>query len=65
MIETGLYQHFNGNVYRVIATATHTETGESMVVYHSVVNPNKIWVRPASMWEETVNGVPRFKRIDV
>ena len=63
MIETGLYQHFKGNIYRVIATATHTETNESVVVYHAVDNPDKIWVRPVSMWEEVVNGIPRFKLI--
>ena len=59
-----MYKHYKGNIYKVIATATHTETGESMVVYRAVDNPDKIWVRPESMWQETVNGVPRFKHLN-
>lgn len=63
MIKLGIYKHYKGNVYKVIATATHTETGEEMAIYHVVDNPNKIWVRPVSMWEEMVDGIPRFKLI--
>ena len=48
------YRHFKGNRYVVIAIATHTETGESMVVYASVSDPEKIWCRPLSMFTEKV-----------
>ena len=63
MIKLGMYKHYKGNTYKVIAIASHTETGEEMAIYHAVDTPEKIWVRPVSMWEEMVNGVPRFKFI--
>lgn len=27
-----IYQHFKGNLYRIVTLATHSETGEAMVV---------------------------------
>ena len=33
-----------------------------MVIYYHKGEP-KLWVRPASMWHELVNGEPRFKYI--
>ena len=44
----GLYRHFKGNLYRVIGTATHSETLEKMVVYIPQYGEQKIWVRPLS-----------------
>ena len=35
--------------------ATHTETMELMVVYQDVTNPDKIWVRPATMWNDDID----------
>ncbi len=68
MIKLGRYKHFKGNVYEVIAIAKHSETLEDMVVYQSVSDMGKIWVRPLKMWEEKVevNGksVKRFEYID-
>lgn len=54
MIQPGKYRHFKGNEYRVLYNATHSETGEAMVVYQALYGERGIWVRPASMWEETV-----------
>ena len=54
MVEKGLYRHFKGGVYRVIDIATHTETEEPMVIYRSENQPERLWARPLSMWEETV-----------
>ena len=34
--------------------ARHSETGEEMVVYQALYGERGIWVRPASMWNETV-----------
>lgn len=31
-IKPGLYRHVNGGMYRVLANATHTETGEKLVM---------------------------------
>ncbi len=50
----GLYEHFKGNRYRVLFTARHSETEEEMVVYQALYGARGYWVRPASMWNETV-----------
>lgn len=54
MIRPGIYRHFKGNKYEVIGTAKHSETLEEMVVYRALYGEFGLWVRPASMWEETV-----------
>ena len=53
-IRPGRYRHFKGNEYEVLFTATHSETGEPMVVYRALYGEGGLWVRPASMWNETV-----------
>ncbi len=50
----GRYRHFKGNEYEVLCTATHSETGEEMVVYRALYGARGVWVRPARMWFETV-----------
>ena len=54
MIKPGRYRHFKGREYEVIGVAKHSETLEEMVVYRQLYGENGLWVRPASMWEETV-----------
>ena len=54
MIKPGKYRHFKGNEYEVIGTAKHSETMEEMVVCRALYGEFGLWVRPASMWEETV-----------
>ena len=67
-IPPGRYRHFKGNEYEVIGIARHSETTEPMVVYRALYGDGGIWVRPAYMWNETVerNGktFKRFERID-
>ena len=67
MIEPGLYRHYKGNDYEVLGVATHSETGESLVVYRALYGEFGLWVRPLAMFEETVqiDGVvtPRFARM--
>ena len=53
-IKKGKYRHFKGNEYEVIEIAKHSETLEEMVVYKALYGEGGIWVRPASMWNETV-----------
>lgn len=53
-IKPGRYRHFKGNEYRVLYLARHSETLEPMVVYQALYGEHGIWVRPASMWNETV-----------
>lgn len=53
-IKPGLYRHFKGNMYQVLYLARHSETEEEMVVYRALYGERGVWVRPASMWSETV-----------
>ncbi len=53
-IEPGKYRHFKGKEYEVLFTARHSETLEEMVVYRKLYDDFSVWVRPASMWNETV-----------
>ena len=53
-IKTGRYRHFKGNEYEVLYLAKHSETLEPMVVYRALYGERGVWVRPASMWNETV-----------
>ena len=49
-----VWRHYKGNRYEVIALAKHSETLEPMVVYQALYGEGGVWVRPASMWNETV-----------
>ena len=53
-IKIGRYRHFKGNEYEVIGTAKHSETLEEYVVYKALYGEGGLWVRPAEMWNETV-----------
>ena len=53
-IRPGRYRHFKGNEYEVIGIARHSETQEEMVVYRALYGDFGLWVRPARMWNETV-----------
>ncbi len=65
LIKAGTYQHFKGNLYKVIGIAKHSETLELMVVYRALSTDHNLWVRPYEMFKETVEHegkkVPRFK----
>ena len=64
-IKLGKYRHFKGNEYDVVAIAKHSETLEEMVVYRDLKNGGNVWVRPASMWNETVERDGKvFKRFE-
>lgn len=53
-IKLGKYRHFKGNMYEVIGIAKNSETLEETVVYRALYGDGGLWVRPASMWNETV-----------
>ena len=64
-LKPGKYRHFKGNEYEVITLAKHSETMEEMVVYKALYGEGGYWVRPASMWNETVERDGKvFKRFE-
>ena len=53
-IKPGRYRHFKGKEYEVLGVARHSETEEELVVYRALYGDFSLWVRPVSMWNETV-----------
>ena len=53
-IKPGRYRHFKGKEYEVLGVACHSETEEELVVYRALYGDFGLWVRPVSMWNETV-----------
>ena len=67
-IKLGNYRHYKVNTYKVLHIANLSETLEDMVVYQDVNNPDKIWARPLSMWNDDIaidgKTVKRFELIE-
>ena len=60
----GYYRHYKNLLYQVLGTVRHSESLEPMTLYKAPYGEQGMWVRPAAMFNETVevNGVlqPRF-----
>ncbi|MDQ6646587.1 MAG: DUF1653 domain-containing protein [Pseudomonadota bacterium] len=50
----GIYRHYKGQRYRVLGTARHSETMETLVVYQPLYGDHGLWVRPSAMFNETI-----------
>ncbi len=54
-----IYRHFKGSDYRVLCIATHTETGEKMVIYQRARDVcsigTRIFARPYDMFASKVD----------
>jgi hypothetical protein len=53
-LPVGIYRHFKGNRYQVLGTGTHSETGETMVIYKALYGDFGTWVRPLTMFTEKI-----------
>jgi hypothetical protein len=67
-LKKGIYQHYKGNLYQVFSVATHSETQEKLVVYQCLYGDYSLWVRPLTMFTETITTsddreIERFKLI--
>ena len=67
-LKPGRYRHYKGGEYAVYGVPTHSETEEPMAVYRPLYGDRALWVRPLSMFEETVERdgetVPRFAFVE-
>ncbi len=63
-LKPGKYRHYKGNDYQVIGVARHSEDESELVVYRPLYGDGGLWVRPLSMFIESVEidgvSVPRF-----
>lgn len=64
-LQTGVYRHYKGQDYQVFEVARHSETEEHLVVYRCLYGDYSWWVRPLTMFKETVTidgeVIPRFE----
>ena len=67
-LRNGRYRHYKGREYEVYGIARHSESEERLVVYRPLYGERSLWVRPLSMFIETVEVdgqvVPRFAYMD-
>ncbi|MDP1767816.1 MAG: DUF1653 domain-containing protein [Nitrospirota bacterium] len=67
MVQPGRYRHYKGPEYEVLGVARHSETEEEFVVYRALYGEGGLWIRPATMFLETVTvdgqPCPRFELI--
>ena len=50
-----VYRHFKGNIYRIITLASHSETGEMLVIYKRDDTEEKSYARPLDMFMREVD----------
>ena len=53
-VKAGIYKHYKNQLYHVIGLARQSETEEPHVVYRPLYNDSGLWIRPLSMFDETI-----------
>jgi hypothetical protein len=66
-LELATHRHYKGGLYRMLGEATHSETGETLVVYeHIWPRDRSLWVRPASLYYgRLADGRLRFEPVSM
>jgi len=58
-MQTGIYQHYKGNLYLVLGTALLENSLEPAVIYQALYDDYGIWIREQKRFEEGVT-IPEY-----